>query len=236
MKNRPSSKGITNNYNGARVRRSVYTALYREFYMVLEDSDQRIRFLTFSARYYCSALTSFLDDYQALKFQTIDAIRHARAGYLPHRPASNHQLRDMEPPKAPAAKIAVSTEKVTGDALPSNAKFEKSLLLAPASVLLLPESRGGSGGVNGSLHGPCQTPVTVGIFDSAMLLLPPGTVDKTSQFPEAVKIAFSSLVSRYFSKSSHMAINVPKDIVDDVHMALQKNNVQLSILDKAKDE
>ncbi|KAJ1944378.1 hypothetical protein EC988_006005, partial [Linderina pennispora] len=142
MKSRPSSKGISNNFRGARVRRSVYTALYREFHMVLEDSDQRMRFLSFSAHYYCSALTAFLDDYQALKFQTIDALRHARTPHLLHGSASRCQQRDKEQPRSLEAEIAVSTEQVPGATAPLKGRFEKSLLLAPASVLLPPASRG----------------------------------------------------------------------------------------------
>ncbi|KAJ2797241.1 hypothetical protein H4S07_005999 [Coemansia furcata] len=79
-------------------------------------------------------------------------------------------------------------------------------------------------------------PVTKGIFESAMLALPPMSIDQNTQFPEAIKSSFASFTHTYFSTGSYMAINIPREVVEDIQSAIEENNVVLSVLDKAKDE
>ncbi|KAJ1903784.1 hypothetical protein LPJ81_002875, partial [Coemansia sp. IMI 209127] len=79
-------------------------------------------------------------------------------------------------------------------------------------------------------------PITKGIFESAMAVLPPGSIDQTTQFPEAVKSAFSNFVHTFFDKGSCLSINIPRDMVSQVQLAVDQNNVVLSVLDGAKDE
>ncbi|KAJ2446751.1 hypothetical protein IWW46_000725 [Coemansia sp. RSA 2440] len=79
-------------------------------------------------------------------------------------------------------------------------------------------------------------PITKGIFESAMLLLPPNSIDKTTQFPEAVKSAFSNFVCTYFGRESYMAISIPNEVLARIQKAVELSNVPLSVLDCAKDE
>ncbi|KAJ2292902.1 hypothetical protein IWW55_005789 [Coemansia sp. RSA 2706] len=79
-------------------------------------------------------------------------------------------------------------------------------------------------------------PITKGIFESTMLLLPDGAISEHTQFPEAVKSTFSSFVCTYFGRESSMAISIPGDIVVGIQIAIEQNDVRLSILDRAKDE
>ncbi|KAJ2890243.1 hypothetical protein GGI21_006241 [Coemansia aciculifera] len=175
LANQPSQAGLSSMHKGSQLRRSLYLPLYGEFNRVMEDSKQRHLFLVYTAQCFCTAIPAFLDDFQMLKYKTIDALKQSQ-------PPADTQ----SPPESPS--------------------------LDPVA------------------------PVTKGIFESAMLALPIKSVDRTTQFPEAVKSLFASFTCTYFSTESYMSISIPKEVVDDIQSAIEENNVALSVLDKAKDE
>ncbi|KAJ2337210.1 hypothetical protein GGI00_000381 [Coemansia sp. RSA 2681] len=208
LANLPSQAGLSSSHKGSRLRRSLYLPLFGEFNRMMEDSKQRHLFLVFTAQYYCTAIPAFLDDFQMLKYKTIDALRQGLRSQLPVASA-NVAL------SAPAATLSV-------------AQVEKSRPFP----LAIPDARWPL--ESHSLA--TAAPVTKGIFESAMLALPLKSVDQYTRFPEAVKSLFASFTCTYFSTGSYMSINIPREVVDDIQSAIEENNVVLSVLDKAKDE
>ncbi|KAJ2673674.1 hypothetical protein IWW42_002086 [Coemansia sp. RSA 1085] len=190
MSIRPPPNGFGNPYGGTRPRRSLYTSLYQEFQMTLEDKAKRERFLQYATHCYRSELPSFLHDYQLLKYQVIDALRE-------------NQIHAHTPDPTVDAYLDKSRSKI------------QTVKEHPLADLI---------------------PITRGILESAMLLLPPLVVDESTQFPEAVKSSFSNFICTYLSSSSHMFISIPGEAVAEIHSAVEESYVPLSILDRAKDE
>ncbi|KAI8319384.1 hypothetical protein GQ54DRAFT_39319 [Martensiomyces pterosporus] len=213
-----SQVGVDNSYKGAQLRRSIYTSLYKEFHQMLENGRQRHEFLAFVGCSYCSALPSFLSDFQALKYRTIDALKQAQF-------AQHAKCRISRPHKLHAAASSPAFAK-------AHTSSTSPILRAATQDLLLP----GACRSQGSNPMAALVPVTVGILESAMRLLPPGSVSQSTHFPEAVKIAFARFVSKYFCKDSYMSINIPGEVIDQVRVAVESNSIVLSVLDRAKDE
>ncbi|KAJ2866071.1 hypothetical protein GGH94_001776 [Coemansia aciculifera] len=209
LANQPSQAGLCNLHKGPQLRRSLYLPLYGEFNRMMEDSKQRHLFLLFTAQNYSTAIPAFLDDFQMLKYKTIDSLRQGVQSQLPSNDAPD--AADI----APAARSLAQLEEARSP-IQMLASVRKSLedhSLAEAAV-----------------------PVTKGIFESAMLALPPLSVDQNTRFPEAVKSSFASFTYTYFSTGSYMSINIPREVVEDIQNAIEENNIALSVLDKAKDE
>ncbi|KAJ2312852.1 hypothetical protein IWW51_006197 [Coemansia sp. RSA 2702] len=177
----PSPGGFGYPYRGTRLRRSLYSSLYKEFQRTMEDCVQRERFLQFATHHYRSGLPAFLGDFQLLKYRVIEALQ-------------NHHGQ-------PTIQLVNNDQHL----------YESHPLAS-------------------------TVPITKGIFESTMLLLPDGAISEHTQFPEAVKSTFSSFVCTYFGRESSMAISIPGDIVVGIQIAIEQNDVRLSILDRAKDE
>ncbi|KAJ2578256.1 hypothetical protein GGH19_000660 [Coemansia sp. RSA 1807] len=193
----PLRSGFGHPYRETRLRRSLYSPLYKEFEEMLDNSVQRENFLQFATQYYRSGLPLFLSDFQLLKYQVIEALKDSRhstctdnSHLAPHPVANQHAV-----------------QLVKDDRYPHESH--------PLAHLV---------------------PITKGIFESAMLLLPPNSIDKTTQFPEAVKSAFSNFVCTYFGRESYMAVSIPNEVVARIQKAVELSNVPLSVLDCAKDE
>ncbi|KAJ2839108.1 hypothetical protein FBU31_000771 [Coemansia sp. 'formosensis'] len=198
LANQLSQAGLSSSHKGPQLRRSLYLPIFGEFNRMMEDSTQRHLFLLFTAQYYCSTLPAFLDDFQMLKYKTIDALGQAGDSQL--LTTTNRSSAQLEKVRSPIQMMANVRKSLEDHSL--------------AAVV----------------------PVTKGIFESAMLALPPMSIDQNTQFPEAVKSSFASFTYTYFSTGSYMAINIPREVVEDIQSAIEENNVVLSVLDKAKDE
>ncbi|KAJ2430899.1 hypothetical protein GGF41_000784, partial [Coemansia sp. RSA 2531] len=214
LANQPSQAGLCNSHKGPQLRRSLYLPLYGEFNRMMEDNSQRHLFLLYTAQNYSTSIPVFLDDFQMLKYKTIDALRQGVQSQSPSA-CSQHSTGANDAPGAAATRPLAQLEEARSP-IQMLANVRKSLedhSLAAAAV-----------------------PVTKGIFESAMLALPPLSVDQNTRFPEAVKSSFASFTYTYFSAGSYMSINIPREVVEDIQSAIEENNVTLSVLDKAKDE
>ncbi|KAJ1723087.1 YEATS domain-containing protein 2 [Coemansia erecta] len=213
---RLSQTGLTNTFKGSELRRSIYSSLYKDFYALIHRRDQWDAFLAFATTYYRSTIPAFLADYQTLKYKTIEALQQSLC-------PSCHPTQDPCRRVAAAAAVAVSgAKRPTGGRLP----FHLELTRSPVNTQLSHDT-----------HPLSQVvPVSKGIFESAVLLLPPKSVDEHTLFPEDVKSSFAAFVSTYFTKCSYMSITIPDDVIYDVHASLESSNVVLSTLDRAKDE
>ncbi|KAJ1812297.1 hypothetical protein LPJ75_003718 [Coemansia sp. RSA 2598] len=216
--------GFSNTFKGSRLRRSIYTSLYKEFNQMVEDRERWAAFLAFATKFYRSAIPAFLSDFQGLKYRTIEALRqshcHRRQGPQ-HRCSLCHQDGRT---RAPATETAC-TDSASGRLL-SHLEITRSPLQAVVDAQCIYDNHPLSSVV----------PVSKGILESAMLLLPPNTINERTTFPEDVKSEFSAFACTYFAKRSHMSINIPDDIIKDVQRAIESNSVVLSVLDRAKDE
>ncbi|KAJ2807226.1 hypothetical protein H4R20_001374 [Coemansia guatemalensis] len=217
--------GIGSSYRGARPRRSIYASLYREFQLTLEDSVQRERFFAFAAQYYRSALPSFLGDFQLLKYQVLEALMDDN---LRNAGCSQYACSNASMSTIPA-RLAHEYKPVCASAITKSvAQWHKKW--HPVQIV-------------SSIQRPHDShplakvvPVTKGIFESAVLLLPPKTIDEKTPFPETTKNALSNLVCTYLASGSCMSVNIPSSIVEGVQAAVEQGNVALSVLDHAKDE
>ncbi|KAJ1957130.1 hypothetical protein EC988_000993, partial [Linderina pennispora] len=80
------------------------------------------------------------------------------------------------------------------------------------------------------------THVTVGILETVSAVFPAFQFSKDSFFPSTIAYVYVSLVSTYIHPESHLAINVPGHIADDILDKLHKREMTLGALDTAKDE
>ncbi|KAJ2776380.1 hypothetical protein GGI15_004865 [Coemansia interrupta] len=210
---RLSQTGLTNTFKGSELRRSIYSSLYKDFYALIHHRDQWDAFLAFATTYYRSAIPAFLADFQALKYKTIEALQRSLCPSFCAAQDSCHctAAATLPTPKGPA-----------GGRLPPHLELTRSPVGAPLSYDTHPLSP--------------VVPVSKGIFESAVLILPPKSVDEHTLFPEDVKSSFAAFVSTYFTRCSYMSITIPDDVIHDVHAALESNHVVLSTLDRAKDE
>ncbi|KAJ2013360.1 hypothetical protein GGI06_003843 [Coemansia sp. S85] len=216
LANQPSQAGLSNSHKGPQLRRSLYWPLVGEFHRMMDNSKQRHLFLLFTTQFYSTAIPAFLDDFQMLKYKTIDALKQ---GMLSQPPAAG--CHDVQ--SSTCAKEALDAP-VAGPPVPPEAARSPIPMLASVRKSLDDHALAAA------------APVTKGIFESAMLALPPTSIDKNTRFPEAVKSSFASFTHTYFSAGSYMSINIPREVVEDIQSAIEENNVTLSVLDKAKDE
>ncbi|KAJ2706932.1 hypothetical protein FB645_001227 [Coemansia sp. IMI 203386] len=238
MDAKESHGGLSNTFKGSRLRRSIYTSLYKEFRQMIDDRERWTAFLVFATKYYRSAIPAFLSDFQKLKYKTIEALQQNYRRRLPgpqHRCASSCQMRCDKRHVATAADAGAAVEMaatVAGGGDSASAHFLSHLEITRSPLQAMVDAQ-----CSYDDH-PLSSvaPVSKGIFESAMLLLPPNAVDKSTTFPEDVKSAFSAFAYTYFARRSHMSINIPDGIIEDVQKAIEGNRVVLSVLDRAKDE
>ncbi|KAJ2550589.1 hypothetical protein EV175_004011, partial [Coemansia sp. RSA 1933] len=241
-------KGLTNTYKGSDLRRSLYSSLFSEFCQMMQNKAQREVFLKFTLRYYRSTIPEFLNSFQQLKYKTIEALWQDRLATCCQHHHHHHQ-RHCQNCCCCRESAETGTRAVSNNALAGGCSCQynstQSLGSCPAARLLAQHGQPQTSiqmiaDSQQSSHDnhPLATlvPITKGIFESAVAVLPPRSVDQTTQFPEAVKSAFSSFVHTFFGKGSCMSINIPNDIAIQVQTAVDQNNVVLSVLDRAKDE
>ncbi|KAJ2076974.1 hypothetical protein H4R24_005401 [Coemansia sp. RSA 988] len=218
--------GIGSSYKGAKPRRSMYASLYQEFQLALEDSAQRERFFAFATQYYRSALPSFLSDFQLLKYQVLEALMNdnQRNTCCTQYACSNASMSTIPVRLAHEYNRPVCTSTITK----AVAQWHKRWY----PVQIVP-----------SIQRPHDShpfakavPITKGILESAMLLLPSKSIDERTLFPETTRSALSNLVCTYLDHGSCMSVNIPNSIVERVQAAVEHSNITLSVLDHAKDE
>ncbi|KAJ1890687.1 hypothetical protein LPJ66_007333 [Kickxella alabastrina] len=214
-----SPVGLSNSFRGNRFHRSIYVSLYRDFNLMIEDEEQRNAFLIFANTYYHSAIPAFLADFQMLKYKTIEAL------YQKMILCSYSQTSSMS-----VADIIGLNDRVA-DSIPIR-RLGSQLGIPRTTVQRADDAQ------RPHDNHPLATkvPITKGILESAILVLPSNTINQSTVFPEGVKSDFASFISTYFSKNSCMSINIPSEFVERVHHAIENNNVVLSVLDQAKDE
>ncbi|KAJ2613922.1 hypothetical protein H4S08_001966 [Coemansia sp. RSA 1365] len=215
--------GIDSSYKGARLRRSMYTSLYREFRLTLEESSQRERFFAFAAQYYHSTLPSFLSDFQLLKYQVLEALMDNQQRNI------EYACSDASMATIPARLAHEYNRHVCSSAI-AKAMTQWHKKWHPVRIVSSIQR----------LHDthPLEkyVPVTKGILESAMLLLPPTSIDESTPFPEITKNALLNFVTTYLARGSCMSVNIPNNILESVQAAVEQNSVGLSVLDHAKDE
>ncbi|PIA17794.1 hypothetical protein COEREDRAFT_80142 [Coemansia reversa NRRL 1564] len=214
--------GIGSSYKGARPRRSMYASLYREFQLTLEEHPKRERFFAFAAQYYRSTLPSFLSDFQVLKYQVLEALIGNQQGSI------QYACSDASMPTIPS-RLAHEYRPVCFSAM-AKAVAQWHKRCHPVQMV-------------SEIQRPLDThplakyvPFTKGIFESAMLLLPPTSIDEKTPFPEITKNALLNFVTTYLARGSCMSVNIPNTIVESVQAAVEQSSVGLSVLDHAKDE
>ncbi|KAJ2855437.1 hypothetical protein J3B02_002169 [Coemansia erecta] len=227
-----SHGGFGNAFKGSRLRHSIYTSLYKDFHQMIDDRERWAAFLIFATKYYRSAIPAFLSDFQRLKYKTIEVLRH---NYHQQRQGPQHRCSSCCQNRCGQG---ISVAPATADAAVTRCKDSASgRLLSHLEITRSPLQAVVDAQCTYDDH-PLSSvvPVSKGILESAMLLLPPNAIDKSTVFPEDVKSVFSTFTCMYFTKRSHMSINIPDDIIEDVQKAIESNSVVLSVLDRAKDE
>ncbi|KAJ1732004.1 hypothetical protein LPJ61_002258, partial [Coemansia biformis] len=187
------------------------SSLRTEFNQVMEDRTRSEEFLAFSTRFYRSELPSFLSDYHLLKCKVLEVLME------------NQQQQQVPG----AADHGPGTEcSNTGAEVP-----------APQCMQRPPASTAAKSGDLLNRHPlAADVPVTIGIFEAVATLLPHVAVDKKTQFPGAVKSAFSAFVHAHLACGPNSTLGIPAEIASEVQAAVEQSNVVLSVLDRAKDE
>ncbi|KAJ2009678.1 hypothetical protein GGI04_000250 [Coemansia thaxteri] len=221
LADRPSQSGLSSKHKGSRLRRSIYLPQFGKFCKMIEDSEQRHLFLLYTAKYYCTAIPAFLESFQMLKLKVIDALKQHIHIQAPAACCHQHQH---------SASSASSDSKFASVAATADSLAMLDSAQSPAQAM----SNAHISRESSSLT--ADTPVTKGIYESAMLVLPAESVDENTLLPDVLMSSFSSLVNTYFLPGSFMSINVPGHVVDDIQSAILTSSVTLSVLDKAKDE
>lgn len=79
-------------------------------------------------------------------------------------------------------------------------------------------------------------PVTKGMLELAETVLPLGSVNQDTCFPDAMKTALASLVNMYLDCSSYMSLEISSDTIKRANRIVRQEKVPLVAIDEAKDE
>ncbi|KAI8322146.1 hypothetical protein GQ54DRAFT_159166 [Martensiomyces pterosporus] len=196
------------------------------FFHILEDPMQFETFCKFAAQSFCSELTAFISEYQALKRRTLNAFTRLQNS---KKSESASNIKDLysEFPSVPTDRPFVAGDDALrgpGDSILGKIFGKRPSIYSVAGPANLRSRVGG------------QTSIKESILDTLRTRMPLLNLTSSSQFPPSLERNLRLFVNMFIRPEAEMAVNLPGSVVDAILMSMDSGNLHLTLLDRAKDE